>query len=119
MANNNTLSHPYDLAFKQGLRQASPWLTAPLINEMFHPDVPLDRNTFIQHLSNEFISLDGKKVKFTDSQLCANNDIYHIECDCYAGDEIITQIAEYDLYAGLNYAKLDLKDCKRQQVYIQ
>ncbi|MDD6259218.1 MAG: hypothetical protein PUA69_08215 [Erysipelotrichaceae bacterium] len=107
MTKTSTLSHPYDVAFKQGLSMAGSCSIAPLINEMFHPDVPLDRNTFIQHLSNEFISPDGKKEKITDSQLLADNDLYHIECDCYEKDKIIVKIADYVLYAGLNYAKLN------------
>lgn len=80
-------------------------MIALFINEMFHPDVTLDKNTFIQHLSNEFISPDGKKEKNTDSRLLADNEYYHIECDCYEKDKIIVKIADYVLYSGLNYAK--------------
>ncbi|MDD6258851.1 MAG: hypothetical protein PUA69_06335 [Erysipelotrichaceae bacterium] len=69
-----------------------------LINETFHRDVTLDKNTFIQHLLNELISPNSKKEKITDSQLLADNDLHHIECDCYEKDKIIVKIAEGVLF---------------------
>ncbi len=39
-----------------------------------------------------------KKEKITDSQLLADNDLYHIECDCYEKDKIIVKIAEGVLF---------------------
>lgn len=117
MTDTRTTSHPYDLAFKQGLSMASPRLIAPLINEMFHPDVPLDGNAYIRHLSNEFFSPDGKKEKITDSQVLVHNDIYHIECDSYEKDKIIVKMADYDLYSGLNYAKVSIRGSAIQKPY--
>ena len=92
-------------------------LIVPLINEMFHPDVPLDRNTFIQHLSNDFISPDGKSEKFTDSQIQAGSEYYHIECDCYEKEKIIFKMVEYDLYAELNNVKINIRNSVIQKPF--
>lgn len=70
--------------------------------------MPLDGNTFIQHLSNEFISSDGKSKKFTVSQILAGNEYYYIECDCYEKEKIIFKMVEYDLYAELNSVKINI-----------
>ncbi len=114
---NHILSHPYDIAFKTGLKEGSPKLIIPLINAMFHPKIPLDEHASIERLSNELILPGGKKEKITDSQLRINDILWHMECDCYAGDKIVAQMAEYDLYTGLNNARLNIKNAGSKDPY--
>ena len=106
MANNTFESQPYDNAFKSLFTRCSSRVIVPLINEVYHPKIPLDDNVKIINKANELFLSEGDKnnfkVKITDAQSEINGKKYHMECDCYKHNMIILNMTQYTLGAGMN-----------------
>lgn len=98
-----TSNTPYDDAFRTMVTKSGN-LRLPFINEMFHPDSPLQPGTPIENVSNEYFIEEGKgnqREVITDSVLHIAGKTYHIECQSFADGTILVRMFEYDVTIGL------------------
>lgn len=105
MAKNssNKSSFPYDDAFRTMVEKSGN-LRIPFINEMFQLETPIQANTPIENIANEYYIEEGKGKQrkiITDSVLHIAGKTYHVECQSFDDGTILVRMFEYDVSIAL------------------
>ena len=96
----------YDNIFRT-LSEKNPRLLIPIINMLFGTDY--DMTDHLDLLSGEHhllpnAELDNVGEIITDSCICLENKLYHMECQSTPDGSMILRMVEYDFYIALEHA---------------